>query len=332
MSSAGAAQGNCIRIGKAAKAEWPLRPTMALRGSLEYIIPYSVLYFPPPMANPASPRRPTRGPKKLQAQLLAIEGVAAARRQILARRATANSGDVIQADVDLVATALVAARERPYPQSVVAITGGSLSTVTPLFHDWFMRFAYRDPDTKTVSLDAPARIPMLVQHLVAQFVMAVREQIRDVPDPLQALIAAAQLGEQQALKSQLSTVTAQRDQLQRSVEALSYRIANLSTELAARRGTDDAQQVAVTNALEAIRIALAGLPEQLAPATPDANTLAELVTQVGELRVALNRQRRRRPSRPARARPVRSKRTTPQRTTKPGKARYKQRRTSTKRR
>ena len=285
-----------------------------------------------PRPTTAPPRRPTRGPKKLQAQLLAIEGVAAAKRQILARRAAVNSGDVIQADVDLVATALVAARERPYPQSVVAITGGSLSTVTPLFHDWFMRFAYRDPDTKTVSLDAPARIPVLVQHLVAQFVMAVREQIRDVPDPLQALIGAAQLGEQQALKSQLSAVTAQRDQLQRSVEALSFRITNLGTELAARRATDDVQQVALTNTLEAIRVTLAGLPDQLAPTTPEANTLAELVTQVGELRLALDRRPRRRPPPKARARLVRSKRTTTQRTPKPRKAQRGQRRRPTKRR
>lgn len=94
---------------------------------------------------PTPPRRPTRAPKKLQPQLLAIEGIAAARRQILARRATAGSGDVIQADVDLVATALVAARERPYPQAIVAITGGSLSTVTPLFHDWFMRLPIVTP-------------------------------------------------------------------------------------------------------------------------------------------------------------------------------------------
>ena len=284
-----------------------------------------------PNPSPTPPRRPTRSPKKLQPHLLAIEGVAAARRQILTRRATAGSGDVIQADVDLVATALVAARERPYPQAIVAITGGSLSTVTPLFHDWFMRFAYRDSDTKTVSLDAPARIPVLVQHLVAQFVMAVREQTRDVPDPLQALVAAAQLGEQQALKAQLTAVTAQRDQLQRSVEALSFRITNLSTELAARRSTDDAQQVALTNTLESIRVALAALPEQLAPATPQANTLAQLVTQVGELRVALNRQQRRRPPPTVRSRPVRSKRTTPQGTTKPRKAPRKHRRKSTNR-
>jgi hypothetical protein len=63
-------------------------------------------------------------------------------------------------------------------------------------------------------------------------------------------------------------VTAQRDQLQRSVEALSFRITNLSTQLAACRSADDAQQVALTNILEAIRVALAALPEQLAPATP----------------------------------------------------------------
>ena len=284
------------------------------------------------MATPNPPRHSTRGPKKLQPQLLAIEGIAAARRQILARRATAGSGDVIQADVDLVATALVAARERPYPQAIVATTGGSLSTVTPLFHDWFMRFAYRDPDTKTVSLDAPARIPVLVQHLVAQFVMAVREQIRDVPDPLQALIGAAQLGEQQALKAQLSAVTAQRDQLQRSVEALSFRITNLGTELAARRATDDVQQVPLTNTLEAIRVALDSLPDQLAPTTPEANTLAELVTQVGALRLALDRRQRRRPPPKARARPVRSKRTTTQRTPKPRKTHGRQRRRPTKRR
>lgn len=44
----------------------------------------------------------------------------------------------------------------------------------------------------------------LVQHLVAQLEMAVREQLRNVSDPMQVLVDAVQLGEQQALKAQLA--------------------------------------------------------------------------------------------------------------------------------
>jgi hypothetical protein len=231
-----------------------------------------------------------RRPRKLRAHLLAIGRVGAARRQILERRAAVGSGDVTQADVDLVATALVAARERPYPQAIVAVAGGSLSTVTPLFHDWFMRFAYRDADTKTVSLAVPERVPLLVQHLVAQLEMAVREQLRTVADPMQALLGAVQLGEQQALKAQLAAVTAQRDKLQQSLESLLYRVSKLDTELAARRREDEAQQAAVAHALEAIRETLDRVPGHFAPSGGNSEIgLANLAKEVGRLRTALAR-------------------------------------------
>src|SRR5579859_6352309 len=118
--------------------------------------------------------------KKLGAHLLAIPQVQAARQQILERRAVAGSGDITQEDVDLAARTLLAVRERPYPQAIVVVAGGSLSTVGPLFHDWFMRFAYRDADPNSPSLDAPTRMSLHVQRLVAQLEATVREQIRGV--------------------------------------------------------------------------------------------------------------------------------------------------------
>jgi phage shock protein A len=243
--------------------------------------------------------------------LLAIEKVAAARRQILARRATAGSGDVIQADVDLAAQTLVAARERPYPQAIVAVTGGSLSTVTPLFDDWFFRFAYRDLDQQSVaSLEVPARIALQVQHLVAQLQAAVREQVHGVPDPTQALIAAAQLGEQLGRKEQLSAVAAERARLRNSIESMTYRIAGLEAQLAVRVAAQLSEQAEFVRVIDQLQATFEGIRQQLGRSAPDApSAIKRLIEQVRRLRADLGRppgSRGRAPARHVAAKAVKS--------------------------
>src|SRR6185437_13368786 len=141
------------------------------------------------------------------------------------------SPDVTQADVDLAAQVLIEERLRPHPRILLPITGGSLSTVTPLLEDWFARFALRgvDPNT-TPNLDLPTRVTLHVQLLVAQLVAAVREQIRGSPDPTQALIAAAQLGQHLSLRAQIKALETQRDQLTESLTAMTHRVARLEAE------------------------------------------------------------------------------------------------------
>jgi hypothetical protein len=82
---------------------------------------------------------------------------------------------------------------------------------------------------------------------VAQLVAALREQISGVADPTHALMAAIQRGEQEALRARLQVMGAQRDELQQSSEALTYQVARLDAELAARRSVDDRRDV---NAIE----------------------------------------------------------------------------------
>jgi hypothetical protein len=66
----------------------------------------------------------------------------------------------------------------------------------------------------------------------------VRPQIRDVPDPTQALIAAARLGEQQGLRAQLAAIVADRERLSASLAAMTYKVSELESQLAARTAAE----------------------------------------------------------------------------------------------
>ena len=138
------------------------------------------------------------------------------------------------------------ARLRPYPQALVAIIGGSLSTVGAMFEDGWRRFIDRDVDPGSAALEIPTRIALQTQRLVAQLVAAVREQISGAAHPTQALMAAIQLGEQEALRARLQVTGAQRDELQQSIETLTYRVTRLDAELAARRSVDERREDAIS--------------------------------------------------------------------------------------
>ena len=206
------------------------------------------------MIKTTTPRRhPARGPKIPISQVLAIEPVAAARAAIRSRRQATGSSDVSQGDVDVAAEALVRARLRPYARLITAITGGSLSTVGPLFDDWWDRFASRGVDPNSPALDLPTKVSMHARLLVAQFEAAIREQICDVADPQKALVAAAQLGEHQALRARATALTQERDQLRDRLASLTYKVAELETQLretATARADDATQLLQATERLE----------------------------------------------------------------------------------
>ena len=235
---------------------------------------------------PEKPRRKAaRGGKALSAQLLAIPQVRVARDEIHQRRAVAGADVVTQEDVDLAARVLISARVRPYPQAIVAIAGGSLGTVGPMFDDWFMRWAYRDVDPNSPALDAPTKMSLHVQRLVAQLEAAVRAQMRDVPDPMQVLITAAQLGQQQGLRAHLAAVAAERDRLSEALAAMTYKVSELESRLAARAATEFTAHAEVARVTERLHEILERLREQLAQPVPTASAaLGRLATQVRQLR------------------------------------------------
>lgn len=237
-----------------------------------------------------NPRRtPTRGPKLPGAELLQRQKVAAARRAILERRQTSGSGDVTQADVDLAAQVLVDERLRPHPRILLPITGGSLSTVTPLLEDWFARFALRGVDPHAPGLDLPTRVSLNVQLLVAQLAAAVRDQVSGTPDPMQALVAAAQLGQHQALRAQVTALEAQREQLTQSLQAMTYRVAELEERLQTRQAAvSELNQVVtrLTDTLAQVR------PDASAAAYKEHHALQSLITEVSRLRTSMQRNRR----------------------------------------
>ena len=185
-----------------------------------------------------SPSRqtPSRGPKASFEEVLRATSVAAARTEIRARRDAVGVRDVVQADVDVAAEALIHAGFRPYPRLIAVVTGGSLSTVTPMFDDWWTRFALRGADPNSPSLDLSVKAALHVRLLVAQLEATVREQVREVPDPLRALIAAAQVGEHQALQMRVATLTAERDKLSEHLAALTYKVAKLEGQM--RKGAE----------------------------------------------------------------------------------------------
>ena len=257
---------------------------------------FCILPIMPP-AIPEKPRRTAaRAGKALSAQLLTIPQVRVARDEIHQRRAVAGSDVVTQEDVDLAARVLVSVRVRPYPQAIVSIAGGSLGTVGPMFDDWFMRWAYRDVDPNSPALDAPTRMSLHVQRLVAQLEAAVRAQIRDAPDPRQALIAAVQLGEQHGLRAQLAAVAAERDRLSEALSAMTYKVSQLESQNAARVTAERISNTELKRATERLQLTFERLREELAQPVPTATAaLTRLASEVRQLRTDLERTPRARP-------------------------------------
>jgi len=252
--------------------------------------------------SPAAGRTPARAPKVPGVELLKREKVMAARRTIAERRAATGTTDVTQADVDLAADVLVGERLRPYPRAIVLITGGSLSTVTPLLEDWFVRFAMRNADPNSPFFDLPMKVGLHTQLLVAQLVAAVREQLRHLPDPTQALIAAAQLGEHQALRKQVTELTQERERLWQQLAALTHQVAELQSRVQANLAGRSEHAAHLEQAMAQLNATLLRLQE---PSAPPESALEALAQQVKRLALKVHPRPR------AKLRAVRPKRPRP---------------------
>ncbi len=154
------------------------------------------------MGTPALPHDPEAAPAdpagRREDTVATVRAVLSAAR---ARRGGPAAG-VIQADVDLAADALVAAGVRPYPQLLSRIAGGSLSTLTPMFEDWWQRFAaVRRPEGERAALAAPLRTMLHLRHLLAALEDAARSELglKDAHPPLANALQAAELRRRQTL-------------------------------------------------------------------------------------------------------------------------------------
>ena len=217
-----------------------------------------------PEAGPADPA------VALERCLVAVRATLTASR---AQRGAASRA-VAQADVDLAADELVAAGIRPYPQLLARATGGSLSTLTPMFEDWWQRFAAaRRPDAERTRLPGPLRTTLHLRHLLSALEDAARAELglEDAHPPLENAMLAAEvtalrsevkalkarlharaLGESTALTQQVKALEARREQLQQELEAMTYQVAQLTGQLEVRHEALRAQEDARRDALRRV--------------------------------------------------------------------------------
>ena len=230
----------------------------------------------PVLSTPALPHDPEAAPAgtrgKHKKAVTAVRAVLTAAR---ARRGGAGLA-VLQADVDLAADELVAAGVRPYPQLLSRVTGGSLSTLTKMFEDWWQRFAAaRRPEAERMALAAPLRTTLHLRHLLAALEDAARAELglKDAEGPLVTALQAAEvttlksevravkaqlqargLGESSALTLQVKALEARREQLQQDLEGMTYQVTQLTGQLEARhealRAQEDARREAIRRLAE----------------------------------------------------------------------------------
>ena len=214
-----------------------------------------------PAAGPADPAA------ALEQRLAAVRAALSTAR---AQRGAASRA-VAQADVDLAADALVAAGVRPYPQLLARATGGSLSTLTPMFEDWWQRFATaRQPEAERTRLAGPLRTTLHLRHLLSALEDAARAELglKEAHPPLENAMLAAEvtalrsevkalkarlharaLGESTALTQQVKALEARRDELQQELEAITYQVTQLTGQVEARHEALRAQEDARREAL-----------------------------------------------------------------------------------
>jgi hypothetical protein len=239
-------------------------------------------------------RKPRRGPTLTRDKLLATPAVKALFDTIQAHRRTTGSTGVQQAEVDQTAKALLEeAGLPPYPTLVRMVTGGSNSTVGPMLANWWQRYGAHSRDTNKPGLPPETKLDRQLRLLISQLETTLREKLQGAPDPLQALIAAAQLGEQQGTKAQLEAAITDRERLRKQVEALTYKVAELEARLATHAATRLSEQSALELGLDRLTASLDHLSTQLAaqPSHTSAD-LDQLTTQVRHLITKLARPRR----------------------------------------
>jgi hypothetical protein len=202
--------------------------------------------------------------------------------------------EVTQAEVDTAALALVKAGAHPHPRLVLRITGGSLATISQKFANWLRRLALKDVDPNERSLELPMKVGLRLQLLVAHLADAVREEVREIPDVTEALLAAARLGEHQAMKAQIAALEARCQKLSEALEATTFRLAKSEGEARDRA----VLAIQLEAAVQRLTDALAQSTSASAAADP---TMKRTLKRVHVLRETVSRPRARKKS--SRARP-----------------------------
>jgi len=219
--------------------------------------------------------------------------IAAARVSLMKSRAPGDT-EITQAEVDTAALALVKAGAHPHPRLVLRITGGSLVTVSQKFAHWLQRLALKEVDPNERSLELPMKVGLRLQLLVAHLADAVREEVRGIPNPTEALLAAARLGEHQAMKAQIAALEARCQKLSESLEATTFRLAKTEAEARDR-------SVLATQLDAAIQRLADALAQKASPARNAGPTMKRTLAQVNALREVVSRPRTRERTPPARA-------------------------------
>ena len=244
------------------------------------------------------PRRPGRPKAPENAALTAT--IATTRAALLKSRAPGDT-EVTQAEVDTAALALVKVGAHPHPRLVLRITGGSLATISQKFANWLQRLALKDVDPNERSLELPMKVGLRLQLLVAHLADAVRAELREIPNPTEALLAAARLGEHQAMKAQIAALEAHCQKLSEALEATTFRLAKSEGEVRDRA-------VLATQLSAAVQRLTDALAQKASPGTRTADpTTKRTLAQVNALREGVLRPRAPRRSSPARSRARRAR-------------------------
>jgi hypothetical protein len=241
--------------------------------------------------DPPAPRRPGRPKTPEDAALTAA--IATTRAALMKSRAPGDA-EVTQAEVDIAALALVKAGAHPHPRLVLRITGGSLATISHKFANWLQRLALKEVDPNERSLELPMKVGLRLQLLVAHLADAVREEVREIPDVTEALLAAARLGEHQAMKAQITALEARCQKLNEALEATTFRLAKSEAESRNRA-------ILATQLDAAIQRLTDALAQRASPARAADPTMKRALAQINALREGVHSQRPRKGSPPPRS-------------------------------
>lgn len=141
-------------------------------------------------------------------------------------------------------------------------------------------------------LEISAKVGLHAKLLVGQFEAALRELVRGAPDPQQALIAAAQIGQQQALQSQVTALKAQRDDREKLLAALTYKVSELETRLQEHATKDAANAEQLREAADRLERALLEANARANEARRGEPALQDILEEVRQLTASVNRRRR----------------------------------------
>jgi hypothetical protein len=115
---------------------------------------------------------------------------------------------------------------------------------------------------------------------------AVREEVRGIPNPTEALLAAARLGEHQAMKAQIAALEARCQKLSDALEATTFRLAKSEGEARDRA-------VLATQLDAAVQRLTDALTQKASAGRAADPALKRTLAQVNALREAVHRRRTR---------------------------------------